>query len=812
MRPQIQGRGAKVLLVEDERIVALDLKMSLEDMGYVVTGMGASEDEAVRMAIDHQPDMVLMDINLGAGGDGINAAQRIMTDLDIPVVYLTAYDTQETIDRANAVAPYGYLIKPVEMGDLHATIQVATARHRDQAMRQRLEQRLRLALDAAQMGVFEFHRHSDAITLDGHLPEHLGDLPRGFSMPREDFMSRFTAEDRTQFTALWQSGGVAHSVVRWSGWDEQPLWLEVHACHFESEQRVVGVFRDVTESVESANRLRQAAVVFESAAEAIAILDPEGAVISVNPAFQALTGWLGSEVVGRNADAFLHQRRAGDRSNSLTQGAQHGEVLCQRKDNTQFPAWEHTADVRDESGQVTHRVLSFSDISALRQAEVRIRHLAFHDPLTGMGNRHYLETLLIDWQAQFEAEGRGFGALFIDLDGFKVINDTLGHDQGDALLQILATRLGACLRADDFVARLGGDEFVVLARTTESDTLGALAAKLLSICRSPVTLDKGATVQVSASIGIATLPQHALTWGHLLKAADSAMYAAKVDGRDRIRFFSEDLAQQAMAQLSLEQGLRLALGSQQLRLHYQPVVDMRSGRLTGVEALLRWHSPDMGAVSPDRFIPVAEDTGLIVPIGAWVIDQALTQMARWRADGLPIPRMAVNVSVRQLREPGFAGELAERLLAHGLPAGCLEVEITESALHHVEHCQQRLADIQALGVQVALDDFGTGFSALSSLRDLPLNRLKVDKSFVRELGHNVRDAAILHAVVELGRSLNLGLTAEGVERPDQRSTLLAMGVTECQGWLYAKAMPPAELAAWAAQQHDPSALPLSLQT
>jgi diguanylate cyclase (GGDEF)-like protein/PAS domain S-box-containing protein len=811
MRTQIKGRGAKVLVVEDERIVALDLKMSLEDMGYVVTGMVASETEALRMATEFPPDMVLMDINLGLGGDGITAAQRIMTDLDIPVVYLTAYDTQETIDRANAVAPYGYLLKPVAMGDLHATLQVAAARHRDQALRQRLEQRLRLALDAAQMGVFEFHPHIDAVSLDGHLPEHLGALPRGFSLPRETFMARFSPEDRGQFTALWRTAGVAHSVVRWSDADEPPLWLEIHACHFAREQRVVGVFRDVTDTVESAKRLRQAAVVFESAAEAIAILDPMGAVVSVNPAFESLTGWHNAEVAGRNAAAFLHHRRAGDSVNPLTEGGQHGEVLCQRKDGSQFPAWEHTADVRDEAGNVTHRVLSFSDISALRQAELRIRHLAFHDPLTGMGNRHHLETLLTEWQAQYEAQGTGFGVLFIDLDGFKVINDTLGHDQGDVLLQTLAKRLSACLRAEDFVARLGGDEFVVVARATDTDTLSALATKLLAICRAPVTLDKGAAVQVSASIGIATLPQHATTWGNLLKAADSAMYAAKGHGRDCVRLFSEDLAQQAMAQLSLEQGLRLALSEQQLQLHYQPVVDLRTGQLTGLEALLRWTSPTMGAVSPDCFIPVAEDTGLILPIGAWVIDQALAQLAQWRTQGVPVPRVAVNVSARQLREASFVRDVAERLQAHGVPPQCLEVEITESALHHVEHCQLRLAELQALGVEVALDDFGTGFSALSSLRDLPLNRLKIDKSFVRELGRNTRDAAIVQAVVEVARSLDLSVTAEGLERPDQRLALLAMGVTECQGWLYAKAMPAAELAVWVAQQQDPSALPLSLQ-
>ena len=811
MRTSVKGRGAKVLVVEDERIVALDLKMSLEDMGYVVTGMGASESEALQLAAHHQPDMVLMDINLGAGGDGIHAAQRIMTDLDIPVVYLTAYDTQEAIDRANAVAPYGYLLKPVEMGDLHATIQVATARHREQASRQRLEQRLRLALDAARMGVFEFHPERDTVVFDGHLPEHLGTLPRGFSMDRETFMARFSPEDRRQFLALWEVGGVAHNVVRWSGADEQPLWLEFHACHFANERRVVGVFRDVTDSAESASRLRQAAVVFESAAEAIAILSPQGDIVSVNPAFHALTGWSGAEVLGRNAAEFLHRRRARDSLFPATQGNQQGEVLCARKDGSQFPAWEHTADVRDEFGQVTHRVLSFSDISALRQAEGRIRHLAYHDPLTGLGNRHQLETVLGEWQAQFESEGTGFGVLFIDLDGFKVINDTLGHDQGDALLRALAQRLSACLRADDFVARLGGDEFVVLARDTDPELLRTLAHKLLALCRTPVVLGKGAHVQVSASIGIATLPQHALTWGDLMKAADSAMYAAKGDGHDCLRLFSEDLAQQAQAQLALEQGLRQALVERQFQLQYQPVVDLRTGALTGLEALLRWHSPTLGAVPPDRFIPVAEETGLIVPIGAWVLSEALAQMARWQAQGLPGLRVAVNVSARQLREVGFAQDLAGALAAHGVAAGCLEVEITESALQHVEHCQARLAELQAMGIDVALDDFGTGFSALSSLRDLPLNRLKIDKSFVRELGRSSRDAAIVHAVVEVARSLNLRITAEGVERPDQRRALLDMGVTECQGWLFAKAMPPVELEAWVRLNVDPGALPLSLQ-
>lgn len=796
MRTQIKGRGTKVLVVEDERIVALDLKMSLEEMGYVVSAMGASESDALRLATEHQPDMVLMDINLGAGGDGIHAARRIMTDLGIPVVYLTAYDTEETIDRANEVAPYGYLLKPVEMGDLHATIQVANARHREESSRQRLEQRMRLALDAAQMGVFEFHPRSDLVTLDGHLPPSLGELPRGFSMPRDVFMERFTPADQAYLADLWQAGTVAHRVVRWSGAAEQPLWLEIHACHFAREQRVVGVFRDVTTATEDASRLRQAAVVFRSAAEAIAILDPSGTVVSINPAFESLTGWAAADVAGHSADNFLQHRRSGDSLHPLALGGHPGEVLCKRKDGSHFPAWAHTAEVRDEGGTVTHRVLGFSDISALQQAEVRIRHLAFHDPLTGMGNRHHLETLLSDWQAEFDARGTGFSVLFIDLDGFKVINDTLGHDQGDALLQAIAQRFNTSLRSEDFVARIGGDEFVVLARTTDAEVLALLAQKLLALCRQPIALSDGANVQVSASIGIASLPLHGYTWGELLKAADSAMYAAKGDGRNCMRWFSESMAYQAKAQLALEQGLRQAMLEQELQLHWQPVVDLRDGRLTSVEALLRWNSPTMGAVSPDRFIPVAEETGLILPIGAWVIDQALAQLSVWRAQGLAVPRIAVNVSARQLRSADFAHDLAASLTAHGVPPACLEIEVTESALQHAEYCRVHLAELQALGVAVALDDFGTGFSALSSLRDLPLNRLKIDKSFVRDLGRNARDAAIVQAVVELAQSLNLVVTAEGVEHPDQRQSLLAMGVTECQGWLYAKAMPASEFAAW----------------
>ncbi len=783
----------RIHVVEDERIVALDLRSSLEDLGYQVTGISASEQQAVADVSQHRPDLVLMDINLGRGGDGVNAGRRILSEQSIPVIYLTAYAAQDTIDRAGEVAPYGYLLKPVEVRELNATIRIALARRRHEQATLRLQERLRLALEAAQLGVIEMS--ADSFMVYGPVRDTLG---LAAEEDRDSFFAGLDGESRQGLAELLAPGSALHRVLRWQGQGRGvPRWLDLHARHVDGEGRVIGMLRDVSEEVEAADRLRQAGVVFASAADAIAILDEQGCILSVNPAFESLTGWQAAEVRGRQPEEVLHARRSSDHlSTSPSRRVRHREVSCRRKDGSHFPAWEHTADVIDAQGRRSHQVLTFSDISALREAESRVRHLAYHDALTGLGNRHQLDQTLEALLAEYESEQQGFALLFLDLDGFKTLNDSLGHAQGDALLRATAQQLRGRLRASDFAMRMGGDEFVVVVRETDEAALMALATKLLDACRQPVPLAGVEPVSISASIGVAMLPRHASDAASLIKAADSAMYAAKASGRNCVRLFSAEMAEHAQRRLALEQGLRRAIAGQGLALHWQPVVGCGDGRLLGVEALLRWNSAQLGQVPPDVFVPLAEETGQILELGAWVLEQALTQFAAWQRAGVPVPGIAVNVSAQQLAEPGFAAAVAATLQRHGVAAEALELEITESTLQSVPQVRQRLAELRALGVALALDDFGTGYSSLSSLKTLPLTRLKIDRSFVRDLAHNSKDFAIVHTVVELAQALQLGITAEGVELPQQQLLLQRLGVEACQGWLFAKALPAEELLRW----------------
>ena len=803
----LDAERPRILVVEDERIVAQDLKLNLEALGYDVAGVAASEADALRNVQTQRPDLVLMDINLGRGGDGIRAAESILREQGAPVIYLTAYAEPETLRRAGATAPYGYLLKPIELRELNATIRMALARHAAEQRVVNAERRLRLALKAAQMGVLELQPGQELAVVDGADLGAQGDSLRGFSLQPQDFIAGLAAEVREQVRGLLQRPQAnLHLVTRWDGAQEPALWLEIHAAHLADEGRVIGVFRDVSERVRTEGLLRQAAVVFESAAEAILILDREGRVLSANPAFCELTGWTGTEVQGRHPDEFLHARRSSDRHLlplPTSEGREdreplQAEVVCQRRDGSLFPAWEQLAPVRSSLGALTHRVLSFSDISALRRAESRVHHLAFHDPLTGLGNRNHLDECLRQWE---QAPEPAFAMLFLDLDGFKLINDTLGHAAGDQLLVTIAQRLLSCLRAEDEAVRLGGDEFVILARVEQPEAAALLAGKLLEQVRLPVPAPKGETVRVSASVGIALHPAHAADGDSLIKAADSAMYAAKARGRNRYAFFTADLAASARSRMQIEQGLRKALTAQEFSLAWQPQLDLRNGALIGAEALLRWHSPPLGPVSPEHFIPVAEDSGLIGELGQWVLEEALRQWRAWQRRGLAVGRVALNVSAMQLRDDSFVNQVRSALQRHGLAPEQLELELTESAIQSIDGAPERLRLLQQLGVCLALDDFGTGYSSLATLKLLPLNRLKVDRSFVRELETETRDRALVRAIVGMADSLGLSVIAEGIETEAQRQLLIRLGVLQGQGWLFAKALPGAEFERWLRRPH-----------
>ena len=791
---EVSAPALRIQIVEDERIVAFDLQSGLEQLGFEVVGIASSVEDAVQMAEATSPDLVLMDIHLDNGGDGIEAARLIRERKATPVVFLTAYGEPEMLARAALAAPYGYLLKPFELRELNATVQMAVVRREEERKTERAQRRLQLALESARLTVMELPDDSGHLRWSGEpLNGELDGLAKAVEIGQ--LLAGLDEAGRRAFAGLVDQGLPVDMTCRWqdeSQPDAEPRWLELHARHFAGEQLVMGMVRDVSAKVESETRLRQALVVYEATNEAILFLDSQRRVLGSNPAFGRNTGWADEQVRGRLPEEFLYARRHSDRQQAASEseskpGRRQGEVMCCRADGSLFPALEHFCEVADESGRVSHHVLSFSDISEIRDTQFKLRHQAMHDALTGLGNRLNLQESLLARTATPQA--LPFAVLFIDLDGFKTINDTLGHDQGDELLVAIARRLEALLRREDLAARLGGDEFVVLMNEPQRVTDAVqLAQKLIDVIALPVTLG-GQVFSVTASVGVALYPDHASGPHGLLKAADAAMYEAKARGRNRVAVFDQALTDGAAEHLQLEQGLRRAIELDQLTLHWQPMIDMQTRRVMGAEALLRWQHPVLGAVQPHRFIPLAEATGLICPIGAWVLDRACAQAAAWVAAGVGLPRVAVNVSVRQFEQEDVLHLVKQSLQRHGLTPDRLEIEVTESLFANGEAMRKVLGGLRDLGVTISLDDFGTGFSSLGQLKSLPIDRLKVDRSFVADLSDDASSHAIVRTIVTLAASLGLDITAEGVETAAQCQTLQDLGVHEAQGWLFHRAMP-----------------------
>jgi diguanylate cyclase (GGDEF)-like protein len=443
-----------------------------------------------------------------------------------------------------------------------------------------------------------------------------------------------------------------------------------------------------------------------------------------------------------------------------------------------------------------NHVAVFSDITALKDAEQRLHYLAYHDPLTDLPNRSLLADRLRAAISRGERLGSSVALLYLDLDNFKHVNDTLGHEEGDRLLQSMAARLQACVRGKDSVARLGGDEFIVVLEdvTGGAKEAARVAEKILGAMSAPFDLS-GFELRMRASIGISLWPQHGQTGEELLKAADAAMYRAKASGRGKYEFFSPDLTRQALERLTLENALRSPKLQEQLVLHYQPQFSVRNGSIVGVEALIRWQHPARGMLSPQAFVPMAEEAGLIHGIGEWVLRTACAQAGQWIESGHPAVRMAVNVSAYQIRDDRIVGIVEAALEQTGLNPSLLELEVTEGALQTGAEATEILGRLKRLGVRLALDDFGTGYSALSSLKLLPFDRLKIDRSFIRDLEQDPDDRALAVAIIAMGRSLGLEIVAEGVETAAQLAFLRKQGCDEMQGYLLGPPVAARELEA-----------------
>jgi len=549
--------------------------------------------------------------------------------------------------------------------------------------------------------------------------------------------------------------------------------------------------------------LRVAATAFE-AQEGIFVTDADQHILRVNRSFTRITGFSAEEAIGRKPDLLASGRHDaafyGAMHQSLnTVGSWSGEVWNRRKSGEVYPEWLTISAVKSAKGEVTHYVSTLTDITQRKAAEDEIRNLAFFDPLTQLPNRRLLMDRLQQALVSSQRSGRRGAVMFIDLDNFKLVNDSLGHDKGDELLREVGRRLASVLREGDTVARLGGDEFVVMLEdlTPRAGEAAAhcrrLGEKILAEISRSYEL-AGQSVAGSCSIGVTLFGEGPSSADELMKQADLAMYQAKAEGRNALRFFDPQMQTSVMAHMALDKDLRQALALGQLELLYQPQFKL-DGRMVGAEALVRWRHPARGLVSPADFIPLAEETGLIVPIGQWVLTSACQALASWVDDPAREPLcLSVNVSGRQLRQPDFVQRILDTLADTGAPAHRLKLELTESLLlDNKEDTIHKMTALKAHGVGFSLDDFGTGYSSLAYLKRLPLDQLKIDQSFVHDVADDPKDAAIVRTVVALAESLGLNVIAEGVETPLQRDCLAAHGCTHYQGYLYGRPCPLQDL-------------------
>lgn len=567
----------------------------------------------------------------------------------------------------------------------------------------------------------------------------------------------------------------------------------------EGSELVYAVAVDMTERLRAERKLKDAASVYRYTSEGILLTDLDGTIRDVNDAFTSITGYEKEDVVGQNARLLRSGRH--DRSFYQTMwhgiaetGHWRGEIWNRKKDGSVYPEYLTISAVKDDEHQVNGYVGVFSDISSIKQTEHQIAHLSTHDPLTELPNRALLDERLKHAIRHAAREGHQLAVVLFDLDNFKQLNDSLGFTAGDELLKQLANRLVATVRADDTVARISGDEFALILEGIEYSKQSVVATeKLLSVLNEPFELG-GQKILVSASLGVSLYPSDGDTHELLIRNADAALSQAKRTGRNNYQFYTEALTAEAYEYLFYENALRSALEKEEFYLVYQPQFSLATTELVGMEVLLRWQHPEQGLISPGVFIPIAERAGLISGIGEWVLREACKQALIWHQQGYNTGRIAVNVAGPQIAR-GDLPQVVEKVLHEtGLPASLLALEVTESfVMDRTEDATAQLNALRDMGIEIAIDDFGTGYSSLSYLKKLPIDKLKIDQSFVAELGNSEDDLAIAEAVIALSKALKLKTIAEGVETEQQAMLLTEKGCAQVQGFLYSKPIPAEEV-------------------
>ena len=651
-------------------------------------------------------------------------------------------------------------------------------------------------LDNVMFGVM-FVRHRRIVSVNRRCEDLFGYGP-GDMMGKSTaivFTNPYDFEEagERQYPAL-AAGGDFSEERQYQRRDGSLFWALVSGCALDPQRANEGsiwVYADITARKEAEEKLRLSATVLEHIADGVMVVDASGIIVTVNPAFTQITGYSEAEALGRHSsltrsarhDAAFYEAMWNELKAS---GFWRGEIWHQRKNGEVYLEWLTISAVRDTRAVTTHYVGVFSDITLIKESQEKLDHMAHHDPLTALPNRLLFHDRLQHALLRAARDQEQLAVLFIDLDRFKNVNDTLGHHVGDELLQKVAGQLAARLREGDTLARLGGDEFIVLLEGIDGE-YGAtqVAEKLMTMFDQPFTVADH-ELFVTCSVGISLYPDDALDLNMLIRNADVAMYQAKARGRNGYRFYAPSMTGEGVERLRLETFLRRSIEKSEIFLNYQPQVEIDTGRLVGVEALVRWNHPELGLVPPARFIPLAEDSGFINQLGKWVLDEACRQMMRWQAQGLRVPKMAVNLSVKQFERGSIAGMVADILSETGLEPQRLQLEVTESVIMNTGDALGFINDLHAIGVGLAIDDFGTGYSSLAYLKQLPVQTLKIDRSFIKDISTDVNDEAIAIAIIQLGKSMQLSVIAEGVETEEQAAFLLRHGCKLAQGYFYSR--------------------------
>ena len=789
---------AKVLLRQQPGItvILLDVVMEREHAGLELV-------KYIREEMDNR----LLRIILRTGQPGQAPEGRIITDYDINDYREKQELTSQKLITSVTTALRGYDdLRTIQ--DLSSSKdileQMVQKRTVDLVNANRVLQQQRVLLDEAQkiarVGHYEWNPDSGDLVCSAQVYCMLGLETSQALLRRDDLMNLISEEDRQQIhsaidDAIKGSRGFdfEHSMNRADGTQVRVAHQgEAHLDEQGRMWRVVGILQDVTQQRRADDAMRKLSAAVEQTADTVMITDAKGVIEYVNPAFTRMMGYDRSEILGQTprmlSSGHMPQAFYQRMWRELNRGVVFsGVVINKRKDGSLLHQALTITPQRDLQGRTTHFISTGRDITEQVRAKERIEHMAHHDSLTGLPNRVLLMDRLGQAIARSKWHDRLVGVLFVDMDRFKVINDTLGHSTGDELLQAMAKRLSACVRDGDTVARLGGDEFaIVLNDVASREDIGQRAQVVVDAVKQPFLIG-GRELFVTTSIGICVYPNDGQDGSILLKRADVAMYNAKMRGKSNYQFYTQHDESKELVRLGLETDLRRALDRQEFFVVFQPQVDSKSHAVAGMEALLRWRRQDGKIVGPGEFIPLLEETGMILAVGNWILNEACLAAQNWREAGMVDRRVAVNISIHQFRERGFVSRVCEALAKSGLPPEMLELEITENVLvDDMRQASEVLNALNAVGVRLSIDDFGTGYSSMHYLRHLPFDQIKIDKSFIDGVPHSRDDCAIVTAIITLAHSMELEVTAEGVENVEQYDFVRSLGCELIQGYLFGR--------------------------